>query len=409
MFPPALGTYIGENYRIVAELGHGAMGIVYAALDEALERKVAIKLVRPAFNAENFREMFRREARALALVGHPNVVGIHAFGEHEGAPFIVMELIEGESLDRWQVRQTPHPNLDAALHILDQVCLGVGAIHAASTIHRDIKPSNILLDHDLGVHVSDFGLAVPSVDGEYMNEVAGTPGYIAPEVNFGKVNESAATVQSDVYSLGCVAYELLTGIPPFSADHVFALAVAHALTPVPTPTSIRQDLPPAFDAVLERALAKDPKERTPSVEALRRELLQARTNSLDPVRILVGEDDADFRELLSVVLEKEFPSAEVECVADGWNVLQAYDRKPASVLIVDLQMPMLDGMAVTERVRKRTNAQSVAIIVLTGAGGPREWQLLAALGADRFLVKPVNMDDLVSTIRRAAHERATSR
>jgi CheY-like chemotaxis protein len=137
-------------------------------------------------------------------------------------------------------------------------------------------------------------------------------------------------------------------------------------------------------------------------------LLEARNDSLEPVRILVAEDDPDFRDLLELVLHSEFPGADVECVADGRSAVQAFERKPASVLVIDLQMPEMDGIGVTALVRSRPDARQVPIIVLTASGGSREWQLLSSLGADRLLVKPVNLDDLVATIRRATRERSSA-
>ena len=404
---PDIGGIIGEQYEVTGELGGGAMGVVLSAIDRVLERRVAIKLIRSNLRAEDFRERFMLEARAMALVSHPNVVTIHAFGEHEGNPYMVMELVEGQTLDHWLVQYGPRPDLDAALRILNQVCLGVSAIHAAGTVHRDLKPSNILLDEQLRARVSDLGLAVQFRDGALIKELVGTPGYIAPEIQFDVSVEGGATPQSDVYSLGCLAFELLTGEPPYSASDDLGLAVLHATAPVPMASDVRRDLPHAFDQVLSQALAKDPKQRTQSVELFRRALLEARNDSLEPVRILVAEDDPDFRELLQLVLAQEFPGADIECVADGRQAVAAFDRRPASVMVLDLQMPEMDGVAVTALLRSRPQSQQVPIIVLSASGGSKDWQLLSSLGADRFLVKPVNLDDVISTIRRATRERSS--
>jgi serine/threonine protein kinase len=401
---PGPGDWIADTYRIESELGGGSMGVVFCALDRALQRKVAIKLIRASSRPEDFRRRFLLEARAMALISHPNVLTIYAFGEHEGSPFIVMELVHGETLEVWLEGQGTTPDVDAVLRILNQVCLGVSAIHAAGRVHRDVKPSNVLLDHQLRARVSDFGLAVRSLEGVLTREVVGTPGYIAPEILFGK--SGGATAQSDLYSLACIAYELLTGRPPFSAEDSAALAVQHATAAVPTPSSLRPGLPKAFDEVLLGALAKDPGERTRGVELFRRALLEARKDSLEPVRILVAENDLDFLEILELVLRNEFPGADIECVSDGRSAIDAFDREPASVVVLDMHMPELDGMAVTAMLRGRASADMVPIIVVTASGGPKEWRLLAELGADRFLVKPVNLDDLVSTIRSAARERS---
>jgi eukaryotic-like serine/threonine-protein kinase len=401
---PGPGDWIADTYRIESELGGGSMGVVFCALDRGLERKVAIKLIRVSSRPEDFRTRFMLEARAMALISHPNVLTIYAFGEHEGNPFIVMELVNGETLEYWLESQGAKPELDAALRILNQICLGVSAIHAAGRVHRDLKPSNVLLDQQLQARVSDFGLAVRSLDGALAREVVGTPGYIAPEILFGKTG--GATAQSDLYSLACIAYELLTGRPPFSAEESAALAVLHATAAVPKPSSLRPDLPKAFDDVLLDALAKNPKQRTSGVELFRRALIEARNDSLEPTRILAAENDLDFLEILELVLRKEFPGADIECVSDGRSAIEAFDREPASVVVLDLNMPHFDGMAVTAMLRARATADMVPIIVVTASGGPKEWKLLSELGADRFLVKPVNLDDLVSTIRRAARQRS---
>jgi serine/threonine-protein kinase len=404
---PGPGDWIGDVYCVERELGSGAMGVVLSAVDRSLGRRVAIKLIRRNLNSPEFRRRFMDEARAMALVSHPNVLTIHAFGDYHDTPFMVMELVEGQTLDAWLAAQRGAPDLDQALRILNQVCLGVSAIHAAGTLHRDLKPSNILVDHQLRARVSDLGLAVHIRDGAQSKEVVGTPGYIAPEIHFDLPRGGGASPQSDLYSLACMAYELLTGQPPFSAAEQRVLAIMHATADVPPPSSVRPELPSAFDRVLLDALAKDPRERMHSVELFRRSLIEARNDSLEPVRIVVAEDDVDFRELLELVLHSEFPGADIECVADGKAAVAAFDRKPASLLVIDLQMPELDGMAVTALVRARPHAQQVPIIVLTASGGPREWQLLSSLGADRFLVKPINLDDLIATIRRAIRQRSS--
>jgi CheY-like chemotaxis protein len=263
-----------------------------------------------------------------------------------------------------------------------------------------------LLDGDLRARVSDLGLAVPVHDGALLKELVGTPGFIAPEIQFEVSSDSGATPQSDLYSLACMAFEMLTGEPPYAASDDLALAVLHATASIPQASDVRRDLPAIFDEIFEQALAKDPKQRLQSVELFRRALMEARNNSLEPVRILVAEDDPDFRELLELVLGEEFPGAEIECVSDGRQAVEAFDRKPPSVVVLDLQMPEMDGMAVTAMLRARPS-ERIPIIVLSASGGPKEWQLLASLGADRFMVKPVSLDDVVSTIRRAARERSS--
>jgi len=184
--------------------------------------------------------------------------------------------------------------------------------------------------------------------------------------------------------------------------------VKHATAPVCPPSTLRVGLPPGLDVALLRALTKDPLERTPTVEALRRDLAAARRGGSEPVRILIAEDNEDFRSLLELGLASDFPDAEIECVGDGLLALAAFDRKSPSVVIVDLAMPGLNGMELTGLIRARDLSTRIPIIVLTASGGPDEWKRLAAMGADRFLLKPVVLDDVVALVRRSLHERSSS-
>jgi CheY-like chemotaxis protein len=403
---PALGDIVGGNYRILGELGRGAMGVVLLGFDLQLQRKVAIKLVNSAGGGPEVRQLFVQEARAMALVNHPNVLHIHSFGEHASVPYFVMEFVEGQSADHWLAGSEGSPDLDVALAILNDICEGVSAIHAAGAVHRDLKPSNVLLDGQLRARVADLGLAAPYLDGGVIKQIAGTPAYMAPEVAFD--GEQTASPLIDVYALGCIAYELLTGTLPFYAETALGLMVQHATAKPPPPSSRRPGLPSGFDAVILKALEKRPEDRTASADLFRRSLKEARAESVEPVRILVAEDDTDFRDLLALKLGMEFPDADIVCVDNGRSLVDAFAAKAASVVMIDLQMPILDGVAVTALLRARPDAQNVPIIVMTASGGPQEWKLLASLGADRFLVKPINLDDVVTTLRSAVRERSST-
>jgi serine/threonine protein kinase len=402
---PAVGDIIGGMYRVEGELGSGAMGVVLLAVDQRLNRKVAIKVIQSSLFAAHFRDRFEQEARAMAEVNHPNVLVIHAYGEHDSAPYFVTEFVAGTTLDRVIAECRHAIDIELALRILDEICAGVAALHAAGIVHRDLKPANILLDGKFSVRVADLGLAQKFVTAKAVKELVGTLGYIAPELALDTGTRIAANPSSDVYSLGCIAYELLTGRPPFESHTDDGLIALHATAKVIRPSFVRGDLPSALDAVLLRALAKDPTLRTPSVEQLRKELQEARAKSAEPTRILIAEDEADFRTLLELKLRAEFPEADVEAVADGQAALDAFDRKAASVVILDLQMPVLDGIAVTVLLRSRPASVLVPILVLTASGGPNEWKLLSSLGADRFLVKPVDLDDVVAIVRRTVKDK----
>jgi serine/threonine protein kinase len=408
-FVPEPGVVVGGVYRILSQLGSGSMGAVFLAEDTVLDRSVAIKLIHPWLLDDRFRERFTGEARAMARVSHPNVLQIYAFGEHDGAPYFVMEFVAGRTLEQWLADKTVPKDLDLALEILEQVCDGVDAIHAAETVHRDLKPSNILLDARLRPRVADLGLAVLREQEQPGGpEIAGTPAYMAPEMAFPSSPDPGLRARADVYSLACVAYELVTGRPPFGANTSLGLLVKHATAPVCPPSALRVGLPPGLDSAILRALSKDPVVRTPTVEAFCRDLAAARRGGSEPIRILVAEDNEDFRELLEVGLASDFPDAEIECVADGLLALAAFDRKSPSVVIIDLAMPGLNGMELTSLIRARDSSATIPILVLTASGCADDWKRLAAMGADRFLLKPVILDDVAALVRRSLQERSNS-
>jgi serine/threonine protein kinase len=406
---PEPGTVIGDAYRIIGPLGRGSMGVVLLAHDETLDRRVAIKFIRRNLLGTSFRERFVTEARAMARVSHPNVVQVYAFGEHCDVPYFAMEFVQGPTLEEWLAKSHAPPDLDLALRILEDICRGVSAIHAAETVHHDIKPSNILLDDKLQPRVADLGLALLfRQDRPSKHEIVGTPTYMAPEIAFSHDVDTGLRSRADVYSLACVAYELLTSRPPFDGIGNIGMLLQHATRPVPEPSSLRADLPPELDHAVLRALAKDPLERTPTVEAFRSALVAARRGNREPVRILVAEDDDDSREAMKVMLALEFANADIECVPDGLAALEAFDRKLPSVTILDLRMPRIDGIELTRLLRARDCSAAMPIIILTASGGSDEWRRLAALGADRLLLKPVIMEDVIALVRRALGERSRS-
>lgn len=406
------GTLIDGTYRVTKTLGEGGMGVVMLARDETLERDVAIKLIRPELLDDSLRLRFLAEARAMARVRHPNVLPIYAFGESEGAPFLVTEYVEGQTVEHWLRDRPPgtSPDVEKALQILEDTCQGVAAIHAADTVHRDLKPSNLLLDADFRVRVADMGIAdlLQRVRAEQRKEVVGTPEYMAPENVIRSEVARELVSRADVYALGCLAFELLTGKPPYPGENPVERMLAHVTVDVPRPSDRRPDLGTDFDDVVMKALAKDPAERIPSALAFGRALATARKKEVAPNRILVAEDDTDFRDALELALRFEFPDAFIECVADGRAAIEAFDARHHSVAILDLQMPNLDGIEVTQHLRARAGTDAVAIVVVTASGGPAEWKRLSAIGADGFFLKPVNLKDIITLVRRALGDRAHS-
>jgi tRNA A-37 threonylcarbamoyl transferase component Bud32 len=266
-------TLLAGRYELVELLGYGGMAEVRRAYDQVLRRRVAVKIIHPAQLRDPVnRERFVREAQVAAGLQHPNTVAVFDVGDDAGRPFIVMELIDGQNLaDR--IRDEGRLSVDETVPIVAGVLAGLQAAHDRGLVHRDVKPSNILLPAGGGVKLVDFGIATvvaeaaaPLTAGD---DVLGTPRYLAPE----RVTGQRATPASDIYSLGAVTYECLTGRPPFVADGPVALAVAHQREPVRPLGEIAPDIPRNIAAVVERALAKDPRSRFGSAAEMRSALL----------------------------------------------------------------------------------------------------------------------------------------
>jgi hypothetical protein len=254
------------RYRDPERVGHGGMGEIFCAMDESLGRPVAIKVLSERFAQDHaVRRRFTREALAAArLSGEPNTVTIFDVGEWNERPFIVMEHLSGGTLDDRIAREGPQP-VDRALRWLEQAAEALDNAHRHGVVHRDVKPGNLLLDREGNVHVADFGIAsAAGMDSlTATGTILGTAGYLSPEQAQGQ----RATSASDLYGLGVVAFELLTGTRPFKRESMTAEAAAHANEPVPSASERRPSLPREVDLVFQRALAKRPHHRYPSARA----------------------------------------------------------------------------------------------------------------------------------------------
>ena len=260
-------TLAGGRYVVERELGRGGMAAVVLARDTTLDRPVAVKLLSEQAAADGeLRERFLREGRFAAQLSHANVVAVYDTGDEDGTPYIVMECVEGESLADVLARRGPLQAPEVA-ELGRQACAGLAHAHARGLVHRDVKPQNLLLREDGTLKVADFGIA-RSGGGATITQAGtllGTAAYMAPEVVAGE----PATASSDVYSLGAVLYELVTGIPPRRATTIADLAQDEA---VRTPRELVANVPPPLEATILRCLARDPARRPASVQELAREL-----------------------------------------------------------------------------------------------------------------------------------------
>ena len=263
---------LNDRYEIHRRLARGGMAQVYLARDRSLDRPVAVKELVPEFAADpSFVERFRREAQAAANLSHPNIVGVYDWGAQDGTYFIVMEYIDGPSLSRVLRADGPlHPR--RAAEIASEVAAGVGEAESRGVVHRDVKPGNVLLTRTGQAKVTDFGIAralsSPDEDLTQAGSVMGTATYFSPE----QAQGLPVDPRSDLYSLGVVLYELVTGRPPFAGETPLAIAYKHVQDDPPPPSTIISDLPEGLEAIIMKLLSKRADDRYASAEELRADL-----------------------------------------------------------------------------------------------------------------------------------------
>ncbi len=264
--PRLIGTILSRRYRLESKLGSGGMSTVYLAQDETLDRKVAVKVLHAEVSGEaEALDRFRREARAAAKLSHPNLVTVIDAGEDGGAPYIVLEYVEGETLKQ-RIRRLGPLGTDEAVAYAIEIGRGLAAAHARRLVHRDVKPQNVLIDGEGRAKVTDFGIArsLEAHGDTGTGKVLGTTDYVSPEQALGEEVDE----RSDVYSLGVVLYEMLTGEVPFTAPNQVGVAMKHVHNPMPDVLEKRPDVSAAVAGVLDRATDKNLEYRYWSVAEL---------------------------------------------------------------------------------------------------------------------------------------------
>lgn len=281
-----IGRRINERYKIIELIGGGGMANVYLARDIILERYVAVKILRLDYaNDPEFIRRFHREAMNATSLVHPNIVNIYDVGEEDNIYYIVMEYVSGETLKQYIQKHSPIP-LEKVIDIMLQITSGISHAHQNNIIHRDIKPQNILLDKDGNVKITDFGIAIAltSTTITHTNSVMGSVHYISPEQARGGIS----TKKSDIYALGIVMFELLTGSLPFSGESAVSIALKHLQTETPSPRQFNPAIPQSVENIVIKATAKDPYYRYDDVE----EMIADLKTCLDPERL--NEDPVVF-------------------------------------------------------------------------------------------------------------------
>jgi serine/threonine-protein kinase len=249
------------HYDIVAELGRGGMGVVYKGYEASLNRYVAIKVLADSLAHDPaVKERFLREARSMAALNDPHIIQIYFIGEDEGQTFFVMEFVEGESLGS-MLKRDHQLTVEQSAKVIQQTALGLSTAHDRGVVHRDIKPGNLMITSRGAVKIADFGIALSNQDLSKKltstGEFVGTPGYLSPEVCLGKPVDQ----RSDIFSLGIVLFEMLTGKMPFNDDSPLGLMLEVVKAEIPDVRSLNHDADPQIAAILAKMIAKDPNDR----------------------------------------------------------------------------------------------------------------------------------------------------
>ncbi|WP_100330866.1 Stk1 family PASTA domain-containing Ser/Thr kinase [Bacillus xiapuensis] len=321
-----IGKRLSGRYKIIKMIGGGGMANVYLAKDVILERDVAIKVLRFEFaNEDEFIRRFQREAQSATSLVHPHIVNIYDVGEEEGINYIVMEYVDGMTLKQY-IHQLSPISVEKALEIMKQLASAMAFAHHNSIIHRDIKPHNILVDHDGNVKITDFGIAMAlsATSITQTNAVLGSVHYISPE----QARGGMATKKSDIYALGIVMFELLTGQLPFSGESAVSIALKHLQTETPPMKRWNSSIPQSVENIVLKATAKDPFHRYQHLD----EMLQDLSTALDPERVnepkFIVNDDQEETKQLPVIKDsaKQMDDPQTTMVHPVSGVKQ--DRKP---------------------------------------------------------------------------------
>ncbi|THE14428.1 Stk1 family PASTA domain-containing Ser/Thr kinase [Bacillus timonensis] len=324
-----IGRRLSGRYKILEVIGGGGMANVYLARDVILERDVAIKVLRLDFsNDEEFIKRFRREAHAATSLAHPNIVSIYDVGEEEDIYYIVMEYVPGQTLKQYIQRNAPlHPK--EAINIMLQLTSAITHAHQNQIVHRDIKPQNILIDHDGTVKVTDFGIAVAlsSTTITQTNSVLGSVHYLSPE----QARGGMSTRKSDIYSLGIVMFELLTGRVPFEGESAVSIALKHLQTDTPSPKRWNATIPQSVENIILKATAKDPFHRYDTAEEMEEDLQTALfPNRLNEEKFVIPDMDDEVTKAIPIIKENAplSPETLVRDSQKNSNQTEKDDPKP---------------------------------------------------------------------------------
>jgi eukaryotic-like serine/threonine-protein kinase len=398
-----VGEVIADVYEIRSLLGAGAMGEVYDAHDRALNRRVAIKVERP----EIAPDYLVREGRALAAIRHPGVVTVHTVGRHRAMAFLVLERVYGLSLDRMiddRRGRGERFSVAEALDLLVSIADALSVVHRAGLAHRDVKPGNVMLAPGGRIVLMDFGLVLPHADRAGHRTAAGSLQYMAPEALTGDVVEGAGALL-DVYAVGVLAYELLCGIAPFDRSEPRELYRQKVRKPLPNVAKQRHDVPSALDDLIAQLMDPEPQDRPQGAEAVLWQLraLRARVGlqgETHPFSALIVDDDEDMRRALALYVRAAAPDAEIETTGDGRQAVRSVRRRVPDLLLLDLDLPGINGIEVCMLLRGMQLGDACLIVSVSGRATRADVELLQQLGVQSLDKGPELMTRLAEIVER---------
>ncbi|CAN5861822.1 hypothetical protein BH11MYX4_BH11MYX4_57600 [soil metagenome] len=384
--PFRVGDCIDESYEITRVLGVGGMGVVYEARDRVLLRLVALKVPLHA----SYAQALHAEAQALAAIRNPAFVTVHHMSHHEGGVFMVMERVFGDTLEsrlddaRARGEQLP---LDEVLDLLISVTDAISAAHAAGIAQRDLKPANILVCGERVVLI-DLGLFVPEIFVSADNVASGSAEYIAPEVLLRTVAPGEGPL-IDLYSLGVLAFELLTNTTPFASESLELVLARHVEAAIPDLLELRPGAPRVLGALVTELLAKEPRSRPASAEAVLWQLKAIRSQGLQAgkhMTVLAIDDEPHVGLALKRSLESAFPQLHVEATTDPARAMAERGAVP-DVVLVDLKMPKHNGIEVCMSLLALPAARRPVVVAMSSQATDRDLAVLRALGVTHFVPK----------------------
>lgn len=410
-----IGETVSGNYEIRGLLGEGGMGSVYEAHDRALNRRVAIKISRPDA-APTF---LRAEARALAAIRHPCMAVVHSFGKHRDIEYLVMERVLGTSLRQHvdQRRRLGQPfSIADAVDILIALADGLAVVHRAGVAHRDIKPSNIMIAPRNRVVLLDFGLFRAEYDAESGDPV-GSPEYMAPEVISDRL-EPGAGARADIYALGIVAFEILTGTVPYEANSTHEILERHLHAPIPDLCMLRTDVPPALGALVREMLAKSPSDRPQSAEDVLWQLQSIRTqvahaqaapsvrvgtargSANEKPNVLVVHGDPDVAERVAHAIRRTWPHAQIGMLDTADEAVQVVRARPPQIVVAAAEMPGMSGVDLALYLRGARVGDRCKFVFVGPSRAAVERQVLEELGGAAFVATGADFaEKLAATMR----------